>query len=314
MSDEQFIKDFQINYTKVFNYTGGHDSELMNLLATKYTLAKREFSGVKIQKTLEEIQLKLGKPIDIKSGYALAFSLFQTNNFNDELENLSESVELLLQAEFKPSSHLILGAFYLNKEDLKHIERARILFNELNRQQRFLTSKEDIPYIIYLTKQDADGFVQANTIVQYYTELRKHHFAMGNHLQALAQILTLYDPVYHPVLIQYVVRLKDELLLRDVKVKRHHYTYLGVLALAATNEFKIEEIVSLYRQLVRIPPFKGAKEQALTVAIQKVIQDVLEVQNLVHMSSLSKLGEIVDMLDVVLIIDFSFDIFSFIDF
>jgi len=141
---------------------------------------------------------------------------------------------------------------------------------------------------------------QADTIMKYYRELRENQFTMGKHLQVLAQIMTIYSADYNEILFQYVISLRDALTGQGIKVKRVHYPYLGVLALAAANETKISEILSLYTLLKKQTIFKNAKDYVLIVAIEKIVQDVIEVQNVIEMTALTNLLEILNVVDFVL--------------
>lgn len=304
MNDEQFIKTFRDNYNRIFNYTGGQDIQLMISLACKYTLAQKQFSGVALQKVIERFQNdenSLSIRLELKTNYKLAFHLLEQDDINKEIQCLVMNDELLQKVKFKKSPHRILGALFLQKSNFQHAQRAKNLFDEMNRNQRILTSKEDIPYVVFLT---ADPFVkpkvQADTILKYYNNLRNNQFAMGNHLQALAQIMTVYSTEYNEILLQYVVKLRKELIERGIKVKKLHYPYLGVLALAATNELNINEITLLHNQLIEQKIFKNAKDYALIVAIQKIVQDLLEVQHLIDMTALTNILGIFDIVDFVL--------------
>lgn len=299
MNDEQFIKAFIDNYNRVFNYTGGQDLQLTMFLASTYTFSKKQFSGVILQKIIEQIEEKTQSSsirLDLKMKYKIAFQYLQQSNINEGVQSLIKKDQMLKEAKFRNTSHRALGALFLQEDEREHAIRARQLFDEMNRNQRILTSNEDIPFVVYLTSNHKEQpKAQADTIVKYYNELRKYHFTMGNPLQALAQIMTAYSSDYNEVLLQYVVQLREELLKREIKVKRMHYPYLGVLALAATNQTKVDAIVSLYNQLKED---KDIKPYALIIAIKKVIQDVLEIQELIEMTPLSDLSGLLEIADI----------------
>ncbi len=305
MSDEQFIKQFQDNYNRVFNYSGGQDIQLMMSLACKYTLAEKQFSGVALQKVMELVQEgdlnALPIRLETRTGYKLAYHLLQQDNMSQEIQRVAENDKILQEVKFKKSPLRTLGAIYLQQSNLEHALRAKKLFDEMHRNQPILTTKEDIPYIVFLTTDpDIETKDQADTIMKYYSSLKNNHFMMGNHLQALAQIMTVYSSNYNKTLMEYVAKLREGLLERGVKVKKLHYPYLGVLALAATNETKMNEITSLYNRLIELGIFKNAKDHALIVAIQKVVQDVLEVSNLIDITPLTNVVGLFDMVDFVL--------------
>ena len=305
MSEEQFIKDFQDNYHRIFNYTGGQSVQLMFSLASKYTLAKMQFSGVILQKIIEEIQDSGEKPLNIRlesnTSYKLAFHLLQAADRSKAIKQIGANDLILESVKFKKSPIRIVSALFLDSNNMEHAKRAKLLFDEMNRKQRFLTSKEDLPYVVFLTKDpNVQPKTQADTIMKYYSSLRNNRFAMGNHLQALAQIMTVYSEDYNKIMLEYVVKIREVLIQRGIKVKKLHHPYLGVLALAASDDSKIDELSSLYKQLVELKIFKNAKEYALVVAIQKVVHDLVEVENLVDLSTLTSILDLLDIVDFVL--------------
>lgn len=311
MSDDQFIKAFQENYTRVSNYTGGSDLKLTISLASKYTLSKRQFSGVILQQLIEQIERNSNKGFQIRLGYSISYKLaaylLQQENLNEEITRLASNEAALAEVKIRKTPSRLLGALFLRDDKLAHAQRAKQLFDEMNRNQRILTSKEDIPYAVFLTADsNAHPKALADTIVRYYSELRKNHFTMGNNLQALAQIMASFSADFNEILLQYVVQLREELLKRNIKVKKIHYPYLGVLALTATNEMKIDEIVSLHNQLLEQKIFKNANQYALIVAIQKIVQDLIEIQDLIDMVPLMQLYELIDIVDFILELGYNF--------
>lgn len=305
MNDEQFIKALQDNYNRLFNYTGGQDTKLMLSLASKYTLAQRQFSGVAIQKIIEEAQASKEQALPIRediTGYKLVFYLLQQEDRAKEMKRIAANNLTLGEVNFKNTVQRLVGALYLNRSNhLEHAKRARQLFDEMNRNQRFLTSKEDIPYAVFLTaNSDVQPKVQADTIIKYYNSLRDEKFTLGNHLQALAQIMTIYSEDYNKVLLQYVVKLREDLIERRVRVKKLHYPYLGVLALAEIDGTKMNEIISLHNQLFEHRIFKSAKKYALIVAIQKIVQELVEVHNLIDITALANILDLFDIADFIL--------------
>ncbi|SOC39220.1 DUF4003 family protein [Ureibacillus acetophenoni] len=309
MDQQQFITAFQGNYERASLYfSNSFDRQLLISLACKYTLANKTFSGVALENICAEIDnaksrefsFQLGSP----SSYKLAAYLQDEKDIQQAIQHLIDNDKILKSNKFKSNHYRVLASLFLQDDRNLHAKRAKQLFDEMNGHQPFLTSNEDIPYVVLLTREENDIVQQAKTMVQYYKELNKHQFQMGNHLQALAQILTIYSIDYSDTLSQYVVKLRDELVDNGVKVKKYHYPFLGLLALAATDDYKINEIVTLHTELCTLKAFKQAKDYALIVAIQKVIRDLLELQSLVDLSNASKLDMLVEVAEI------GIDIFS----
>lgn len=260
MNDEQFVKAFQDNYQRVFNYIGGGggvEQHFYMSLASKYTLANKQYSGVQLQKIVDQLQKEGLFRLESTVVYKLAAQLFHETNITNTILRLNVNDQLLNDVKFRKSSFRTIGALFL--KDDEHAKRAKQLFNAMNRNQRILTSKEDIPYVVYLTaNKEAEIKIQSETIYQYYNGLKAMGFLRGNHLQALAQIMTIYDAEFNGTFMYYVVQLKEELIKRSIKVKKIHYPYLGLLALTATNETKVNEIVTIHNLLMELKIFKHA--------------------------------------------------------
>lgn len=295
--------NLQQNYDRVVNYFGtGYNQRFIMSLATSYTLEGKQFSGVLLNKIMtrivEESKLRLQNESSVS--YQIAHKLMNEEDLETSIRRLERKDTILQEVGFKRSSSRIVGALLLREDATSHGKRAKALFDELNRRQRLLTTKEDIPNMVVLSAEEyANPSVQADTIVRYYQELR-NDFLFGNHLQALSQIMTLYSEEYNKTLLQYVVQLKNAFLKRNVKIKRVHYPFIGILALTATSDNKVAEIVELHDILIKQKAFRLEKELALIVAIQKTVQDLMELQSTTDMSSLSRLEDLLFTLDIVL--------------
>lgn len=302
MDFEQFAQAFQKNYDRVVNYMGTGDQQFLMSLACKYTIANKPFSGVvlnKVRETLVE-EAKRSFPIRNEStlSYIVAAQLLNETNLQAAINRLMENETILKEVKFKNSPFRVVGALFLRENRFEHARRAKALYDEMHQRHRFLTSNEDIPYVVLLTSDNnSDATVRAETAKRYYNHLRQQHFTVGNHLQALTQIMTIYSADYNEILIKYIVQLREELIKRNIKVKKMHYPFIGILALAATNDSIIDEIVTLHNYLLELKAFKNAKPYALIVAIQKTIKDLMEVQDVVDMTPLSQLEFLIDIAD-----------------
>lgn len=299
MTDEQFVQAFQQNYTRVNNYLGNSNQQLMMSLATKYTLNKQSFSGVALYKVMEQLYENKKRSflfqMETPISYKLAAYLLDQGNIENAISQIIENDNVLRRVGFKNSPFRSIGALFLQTEE--HAIKAKTLFDELNQKQRILTSKEDIPYALLLTTDDKnDSRMIAETVYRYYKELREQSFSMGNHLQALAQIMAIYNSEYSELYLQYVVQLRDEIVKRNLKVSKIHYPFIGLLALAATDDSKLNDIQNLHNQLLEQKVFKWNKEYALMVAIQKVVTDLMDAQNVVDMTPLSSLDQLLTTL------------------
>lgn len=281
MNNEQFISQLESNYTKVFNYTGGHPNlETCVSIATKYTLAGKVYSGVELQKIIDAIADKepLYSPFwTFRTNAALlpkvASYLLLAPNMNEELEKAQKGEALLEANGYKKSAYRSLSSFFI--EDTAHAVRVKTLHQQLKKLQPFLTRNSDLPYLVVLTARASEGeeHERAKSVQAYYKALQKLDFKMGDSLQSLAQLLTLYNVTYVEELALYVQQLKIEFEKRGLKMKRKYYPYLGVLAVRATDTAQVERITELVHALKRSTALKGVQDLAFMIAVQKFMHD-----------------------------------------
>lgn len=302
MTDEQFIQAFRQNYTRVNNYLGNVNQQLMMSLTTKYTLNNQQFSGVALYKVMEMLYENKNRSfqfhMETSISYKLAAHLLDQGNIDNAILQIIENDILLKEVGFNNIPFRSIGALFLQNKE--HAKRAKMLFDELNRRQRILTSKEDIPYVLLLTMDDRNNpQTIAETVYRYYKELRDQSFSMGNHLQALAQIMAIYNSEYNELFLRYVVQLRKEIVKRNIKVSKIHYPFIGLLAIAATDGSKINNIENLHNLLIEQKEFKWNKEYALMVAIQKTVKDIAEAQHVVDMTPLNGIDQLLMTLDFI---------------
>jgi hypothetical protein len=285
----QFIQLLESNYTKVFNYTGGHpDLRIVASLAAQYTYVGRTYSGVEHQAVMDkmtsgDLQFHVFRPCSKNIGllYRVAANLLLQGNIEEGAFKVEEGDALLGESGFSRSPYRVISSFLV--KDKAHAERAKGLYDEMNKHHPILTRKSDFPLAVLLTAADEDNIVlRAQTMHDYFDVLRTKGFKAGDSLQTLTQILSLYDAHFHKELSEYVVQLKIELENRGIDIKRLHYPFIGILALAAADLQVVEKIVLFEEQLLKKKALKAVKELALIIAIQKLIRDNNEAQKIIE--------------------------------
>lgn len=311
----QFIQKLEKNYDHVFNYTGGQSGlRLVTSLAAQYTYVNRSYSGLEHQAMMD--RMTSDEPIfSVFHTYRghhnllckIAAHLLLIGNVEEYVAELQKKDTMLAECGFRASPYRLVSAFFV--KDTAHGIRAKKLYDEMNKFHPILTRKSDFPFAILLTANNDDSIaLRAETMNRYFHKLRELGFSLGDALQTLTQILTLFDVHYNEELALYVAQLKTELENRGVHVKRVHYPYIGMLALTATKLQLIEEIVELEKQLQHSKAIKGARELALVLAIQYLVRDYQDAQHAVHSTTCTSWLELFQFSDFFLYI--SFDIAS----
>ncbi|MGM9950207.1 MAG: DUF4003 family protein [Lysinibacillus sp.] len=289
----QFIQTLENNYANVFNYTGGQPSlRLVASLAAQYTFAGRMYSGVAHQAVMDRMEsedpsFRVFRPCRKNIGlyYKIATYLALHGSMEECALKVEEKDALLGGHGFARSPYRVVGAFFL--EDKAHAGRAKRLYDEMDKLHPILTRKSDIPLAVLVTANgDENTPVQARTMHGYFKELRKRGFKAGDSLQTLTQILAIYDIHFHMELAEYAAQLKIELENKGIHIKRLHYPFIGILALAAADLQVVGEVVLLEGLLRETKALRRVKELALIIAIQKLVRDYTEVQESIGATSI----------------------------
>lgn len=308
METKVFIDHLQANYDRVFNYLGGGmKPDILIGLASKYTLAGATYSGVAFQRFVDELHHKstedswfsiFNNVTTVSSlGYKVAAHLLLHPESEQQLEHLGQNEHYLQEAGFKKNTYRTIAALLVL--DQPHVKRARQLYDEMHKFHPLLTGKDDVSFAVFLTTDaELDFMTRAATMNRYYEQLKGNGFKIGDALQALSQLLTIYSIHYEPNLVPYVTQLKKEFEQHQIKVKKIHYPYIGLLALVATDTKHVHDIVALYKELNVQKMFGGAKELALIVAIQRKIQQLQEVKEIIALTDLSKMTQAFEICDL----------------
>ena len=283
---------------------------MVTSLAAQYAYIDRTYSGLEHQAMME--RMTSGESIfsifHTYSGnsnllYKIATHLLLRRNVEECVIDLKKNDTILAECGFRPSPYRLVSAFFV--KDTAHGVRAKKLYDEMNKFHPILTRKSDFPCAILLTaNNDGSIVLRAETMNRYFHRLRELGFSLGDALQTLTQILTLFDVHYNEELAHYVALLKTELENRGVHVKRVHYPYIGMLALTATKLQLIEEIVKLEKQLQHSKATKGVRELALVLAIQYLVRDYQDAQHVVNSITFTSWLELFQFSDFFLYLSF----------
>lgn len=298
----EFIQMLEKNYTKVFNYTGGHpDLRIVASLAAQYTYAGRLYSGVEHQAVMDKMAsgkrpFSVFRPCTRNIGllYKLSANLLLQGNIEERALQVEEKDSFLHEHRFARSPYRVISSFFL--KDQAHAGRAKKLYDKMSRQHPVLTRKNALPLAVLITaSEDQNIDLCAQTMRHYFDVLRTLGFKTGYSLQTLTQVLTLYDAFFHQEFAEYVVQLKIELEKRGIHIKRIHYPFLGILALAAADLQVVDEIALLEEQLRNTKALKGGKELAVVLAIQKLVKEYTELQQVMNTQRLASWQGILEL-------------------
>lgn len=278
---EQTIQLFENNYKKIVNYVSWTvDKRILLMLSSFYTSRHEEFNALSFQEVINVIKQEahwLSAPRTnqlLQYTYAMHFS--KNDNKTAAIQEVLQNFEILRAEKFANTAYTYIAALFLkdsNKE--QQAKNARILYKEMQKKHKFLTSYDDIPIAVMLSSNGiSDAEDRANTMRLYYDDLRKAKFSQGNELQALSQLLTFPSAAYNNQLIAYVVQIKETLEEHGIKIKPTMYTQFGFLAFMGINNEKLLELVALYEAFTKKKFFKWYKNEAFGIAVQQLIPTI----------------------------------------
>ena len=279
MQKALFIKMLEQNFERISLFFGsGLPTNIQIPLATQFTFSRETFNGTQFEEKLKKLKINQSKQSVLEFfstvsnqsvlSYKILAHLALHEEPEQELIRLTTNEQALLEVGFKNSTYQKIAGVFL--EDAAHAKRAKQLHEEMKKQHLFLTGKDDIPYAVLLTRQQANANEQAKTMRRYYDFLTKHNFKSGDALQAMTQLLTLYSTQYEQVLVDYVVAIREAFTKRNLKVKKKLYPYIALLALVGATTEVIEEIGELQAILHQLKMFM-LKQIYLTIQSQSLI-------------------------------------------
>lgn len=270
------------------------DRKIVLAIASKYVASGKTFDAEKYKEILQEMKKQSSwvSPLRTSVGHSIAASLMEEENPRQAVADLIENEKILREAKFKSGNFSFIGAQFLTKdrnEKRTHAQNARALYEAIRKHHRFLTSFDDIPYTVLLSRSEDDVVLRAEVMNRYYKELRTYHFSAGNELQWLSQVMTFLSAQYDANLVSSVVTIRDTLKKQGVKVKYMHYPLLGFLAILKLDAVQLQQIIDLYHELKDMKGLKWHREFVLFMAVQIAIYDIAIVQQTLSMAILSSI-------------------------
>lgn len=285
MDKTQFITSLQQNYESMSLFFNADMSSAIKVpLAVHYSFSRETFQGIQFEAQMKSLQRKAVKQtlveyfstVSTKSvlSYKVAAHLILHEQPEQEIQRVAQNERFLEAAGFASSTYQSIAALFLIDE--AHAKRAKLLYREMKKQHQFLTGKDDIPYAVLLTREQADTELLGQTMRCYYDALVQQGFKRGDALQAMTQLLTLYDVYFEPLLLDYVVAIRSHLKRENIKMRRNFYPFIAMLALARSDETVLSDIVKMNNELKQLSMFTLEPSLALMTATQFVLQQLID--------------------------------------
>lgn len=277
---EQTLQQFEQNYRKIEKFAGWTVGKpIVLLMASHYTARQQEVNIDELQQAIAVIKKETGFFSTLRTNvlvqYVYAMQLAGEPNKEDALRTLLSNMDILRKVKFPNTSYTTIAALFLTSENKEaQAERAQLLYREMRKKHKFLTSYDDVPIAVLFGLDDSNMEIRAKTMRRYYDALRAERFSQGNELQALSQILTTVGIDYNEQLVPYILAIKQQIEQAKIKVRPSHYIQLGFLALAKINDEQLQQIIAFYELLSSQKYAKWHTEQALSIAVQQYLPNV----------------------------------------
>lgn len=140
--EKSFITLLANNYNKIVNFSGSSSAIASFSLALQYTLNGRVYNGLEHEAVVKKLRLPM--PLgSVMHGYGndpilidkIAAKCICEDNVEQSIKQLHHNIELLKKYKFSSSYNLNYSAQFVKNEE--HARRAKHLFDEMKRHQRF---------------------------------------------------------------------------------------------------------------------------------------------------------------------------------
>ncbi|MCW1928979.1 DUF4003 domain-containing protein [Bhargavaea beijingensis] len=272
--------------TNLFSWT--IDKRVLLSIAGIYALGEKEFDARRLREVADALKKRSGlfSPVRGQFHPLIAALLDASGEGAQELaENLFEKQEILRELGFRNTIHSYLAATLLPDEEREARREAiagKMLYDEMKRRHRFLTSDDDYTFAVLLGSQADHPSELADRMHRYYQDLKMHGFRFGNELQWMSQTITYGNAAYEESRSTTASEIRGRLKSEGLKVKPIHYPAIGLLTVFHVEQSQVDRIVETAKTLSEMKLFRWYKEMALSAAIQSVLMEMTTGEQAAH--------------------------------
>ncbi|RJS61236.1 DUF4003 family protein [Bacillus sp. PK3_68] len=278
---KQIASRFAADYEQLVKAVSwGVDKRQLLSIVAQYAAAGRTFSAKEFLQLSDHIKANSGWLSGLKGSFNYSMTALLSTGFDDPysgFEKMQHSYQLLVDHGFRKTAFTYIAAITLVSitEDTEERTRTAVQAKQIHKKMRknhyFLTSQDDYPLSILLARQDQGELI--DKIEFYYSKLSEGPFWKGNDLQLLSHILAQSNSNDWESLVERTFRWFEEFRSRGLKVKGLHYPLIGLLALTASPQELIEEVLILAETLNQEKLFKWYRDMGLLIAGQIVVRE-----------------------------------------
>ncbi|WP_096272835.1 DUF4003 family protein [Paucisalibacillus globulus] len=266
---EQYVQAYQdLQHHMKWKVT---DKRILMTIASIYVLNQKPLQVERLLDLSDTIKQKASLFSSLRSNTRFTTAAMLDVKFENpeaNIQKLMDIYDLFREVKFGSGTFTYIAASILlasdAEEPMETVNKAKVIYDGMKKEHAFLTSSNDYPLATLLAIEDQPDIIYH--IERFYEELAKNGFRKGNDLQFLSHILALGTDVETNVLINRAMYIKDSFQHTPFKVKSLYYPIIGMLALLPQNEYSIDQIVSMYEELIQQKEFKWQKDMNVMIA------------------------------------------------
>ncbi|MCM3087638.1 DUF4003 domain-containing protein [Bhargavaea ginsengi] len=264
------------------------DKRVLLSIAGIYALGEKEFDARRLREVADALKKRSGLFSPVRGQFHPLISALldvSGDGATEMADDLFEKQEILHGLGFRNTIHSYLAATLLSDEEGEARREAiagKMLYDEMKRRHRFLTSDDDYTFAVLLGSQATSPSELADVMHRYYQDLKVRGFRFGNELQWMSQTVTYGNAAYEESRSAKASEIRNRLKAEGLKIKPIHYPAIGLLTVFHVEQSQIERIVETAKALSEMKLFRWYKEMALSAAIQSVLMEMTTGEQAAH--------------------------------
>ncbi|WP_425449034.1 DUF4003 family protein [Dethiothermospora halolimnae] len=266
--------------------------EIIAMVASVYIINDKEFDLDELIDVSNYIKDNVGlfSPLRSHQKYAMAAMLISKfENPKGKFDELINYYDKLVEGGFKKGTYTSIAALALmttvndNENIESRIEKSLEVYKGMKSNHFFLTSQGDYPLAVLLSKFDKSNDILMEEVERFYKDLSESNFKKGNDLQLLSHILMLGKDEHNEDLVNRCNRIYDEMIDKEIKIKRRSYPQIGLIALINSEvSTEIQNIKELLTKLNNQKGFKYMKDINLMVSTGVVVKSKIKDKEIIE--------------------------------
>ncbi|MCB2294175.1 DUF4003 domain-containing protein [Clostridium algoriphilum] len=253
-----------------------------HFVALTYTLNKSEFDKNKIENLRKHIKKTTGIFSHYRSASMMIISAVLSSKYDDpkvEFNKILNYDKRMREVGFKNSMYLPIANYALlatcDEEGVDtRINKAIELYKEMRKNHPWLTSGDDYPLSIFLSKSDSSVKSIIENMEECYKLLNQNGFKKNNGLQFLSHILG-FRKEDNAVKVLRCIRMFNKLKQNKIKVYSGGYAAIGFLSILGEEGYEaVDQVIEVVRILKSTKKYRWLTKETHLYTAAALVSDV----------------------------------------